>query len=234
MKAEEFELLLTKTKQSTCSSDDLYRLACHYQAGIGTTRNHKEAIRYLTLAADHNHAQAQNDIGALYFQGAKEARIEVIKAEPEKGITWLIKAAENESACAQFNLGKLYLLGYPMADIKKDLKKARGYLVSAAKQNNADALYYLGTMCRDGLVDGKQDINKAKFFFEEAIIRTLNGHPEAKQALEKLTQTAIKPITPRPVIQTYSPTPRYLFTIPEEPEDGEELEQQHTSVSCKK
>lgn len=90
------------------------------------------------LAADKGHADAQLNMGVMYFEGLG------VSKDPQESVKWYVKAAEQGEAMALYNLGQMYLLGQ---GIPPDRDRAVQWFQKAAKQGFDPAkkkLHYLG------------------------------------------------------------------------------------------
>ncbi|MBF0107022.1 MAG: SEL1-like repeat protein [Deltaproteobacteria bacterium] len=102
---------------------------------------------YQTLqAAEHGLANAQYEIGSLYFNGFNHKK-HIVRQDFEKALYWFQKAAEQGFAEAQFNLGLMYHNG---KGVEKDLSKAVSWYQKAAEQGHAKAQLDLGVMYHNG------------------------------------------------------------------------------------
>ncbi len=103
------------------------RLGRCYISGDGVEENNQEAIKWLKLAADEKHPEAQYLLGSLY----EKMNI------PKEGIGYLTSAAETGFADAQSKLGYCYATG---TGVEKDLEMAVDLIRQAALQGNEMAM----------------------------------------------------------------------------------------------
>ena len=166
--------------------------------------NYAQAARYYAKAAEKNLPQAQNNLGALYFEGkgvtldyataqrlygqAAEAGYAIAQYnlalmigqgranEPNLDgmIDWLNKSAEQGYARAQAQLGRFYLEG---VGVTKDPIKAGQLFLAAAQQGHPNAQYYYGHLTSIG-VGVKRDVNTAADWLVKAAEA---GVPAAQQ-----------------------------------------------------
>lgn len=108
-----------------------YKIGCMYNNGLGTELNEKEAIIWLTKAADNGHTQAQSALGKIYF-----ANNDISQA-----IKYYTMAAQGNDQYSQYRLGILYL-----QDEFKDIPKSLNWLELSAIQGNPFAQYKLGSL----------------------------------------------------------------------------------------
>ncbi|MDR2846455.1 MAG: hypothetical protein LBV63_04145, partial [Candidatus Methanoplasma sp.] len=69
--------ILTKAARKG-DSEAQYLLGKHYYEK-GTRRDHKSAIKWLTLAAEQGHMSAQHDLGMVYFHSDEDHLEESLK-----------------------------------------------------------------------------------------------------------------------------------------------------------
>ena len=94
--------------------------------GEGVPQDYNEAVRWFRKAADQGLADAQFNLGIMYFHG------EGIAQDLNEAVRWIRKASDQGFANAQVNLGALYYAG---KGVTQDLKKAL-VLVSAGEANS--------------------------------------------------------------------------------------------------
>jgi TPR repeat protein len=105
-------------------------------------------IATLHKAAEQGNAQAQNNLGFMYYQGTGIAKDDTQVA------MWVRKAAEQGDAEAQSNLGMAYANGIGIA---KNETQAVGWFRKVAKQGFAMTQTYLGTMYLEGIGVSKDE-----------------------------------------------------------------------------
>ncbi|WP_455210937.1 SPOR domain-containing protein [Kaarinaea lacus] len=111
-------------------------VAWMFHSGKGVTKNMKRALAWYRVAADNDHAIAQNNLGVFYEQG-----IEVRKSY-RSAAKWYKKAAEVGYPYAQYNLGVLYLEG------------------KGVKKNKDEAIYWLQIASLQGVKQADQLLEK--------------------------------------------------------------------------
>lgn len=145
---------------------------------VATDNN--EAFKWCKLAAQQGHGLAQWRLGYLYYMGVgTEKDIEESKTWYHKAINTYQLPAQRGDPVAQCTLGQIF------ADKKcpmHDSDKALSLYELAAKQNNAEAKYYLGCY-----YDMRKDYEKAKSWYTSAAEQ---GYAEAQY---KLTYSAFTP-----------------------------------------
>lgn len=100
-------------------------------------RPENQDIEKLCVAAEHGNAEAQYNLGNVYYlgEGAPQDFAEAAK--------WYGLAAEQGNASAQNNLGVMYDEGEA---VPQDDREAVKWYLKAAEQGNASAQYNLGVM----------------------------------------------------------------------------------------
>ena len=76
-------------------------LGLAYSARAGVRQDVTEAARWLRLAAEQGHAEAQNRLGFCYGRG------EGVPADPVEAVRWFRMAAEQGHSEAQSNLERM-------------------------------------------------------------------------------------------------------------------------------
>ena len=110
--------------------------------GRGVTQDYKDAVKWLTKAAEQRLGEAQANLGVCYVIGNG-----VTKDEKE-AVKWYTNAAEQGNATAQKNLGFCYMNG---SGVIKDEKEAVKWYTKAAEQGNEEAQYNLGACYANGI-----------------------------------------------------------------------------------
>ena len=95
-----------------------------------TPPDHSLAVYWFRIAAESNHIQAQEMLGAHFFSGLG------VPANSEEAYNWWYKAAILGSEKAQASLGVLYALG---TGVKKDMIESYKWLTIAAIHGNQEA-----------------------------------------------------------------------------------------------
>lgn len=99
--------------------------------------NDKEAIVWLTSAANNGSIDAQNKVGTMYAKGIGT------KENTELAIHYFLKAAENRSPIAYYNLGKMY-------DTKGNYALSIEWYNKAIEEDNSDAMNNLADLYLNG------------------------------------------------------------------------------------
>ena len=130
-----------------------------------------EAVKWYRLAAKQGHAEAQNNLGAMYQHGMG------VPVNMAEAVKWYRLAAGQKVPVAKFNLGILLQQGLGVAP---DPAEGLRLMTEAAEAGYSVAQYELGQMFRIG--DGVPvDLAKAAEYFVKAA-----GHGD-KSAQEKLS-----------------------------------------------
>ena len=103
--------------------------------------NAEIAMEYLDKLSDEGNADAQNMLGALYYEGI------YVDKDYEKSARYYICAARNGLPLAMSNAGYCYYYGN---GVEKDYEVAFKYFSKAAILGEYDAINKLGDMYRDG------------------------------------------------------------------------------------
>lgn len=187
---------------SLCSSLAFANTEAHNDYLKGTAylnqHNYKEAITWLTSAANNGSIEAQNKIGVIYAKGIGT------ESSASLAIQYFTKAAKNESSMAYYNLGKVYESQekFPIAidwynkaiamdnsnamnnladlylqgnGLVQNIHQAELLYIQAAELGNATAMRNLGFLYFKG-VNVKQDMEKSYFWFNLAAAKS---YPEA-------------------------------------------------------
>lgn len=108
------------------NSTDHYRLGMMYAHGTDLVpQDSKEAVRWLTKAAQEGHSKAQARLGVLYIEGKD------VPQDYDKALHWIVRSAIQEDVLGQTLLGKMYADG---VGVTKNLSSARQMYVQAIGQ----------------------------------------------------------------------------------------------------
>ena len=119
-------IALTTTAQASCLDKDL------------SPEQHFQACQ---LAAENGKADAQKELGSLYFAG------EGVQQDFAKSLHWYTQAAEQGHAIALYNVGVLHDKGL---GVKKDYEEAGKWYRKSADLGYSTAQYNLGIMYEYG------------------------------------------------------------------------------------
>ena len=113
----------------------MFELGKLYEKGIGTQQDFARAIDLYRKSADLGFADAINDLGFLYYQGASG-----LKRDPQKGIDLFLKAADLRHPQAMYNVAALIDDGVVAGKTPDD---AARYLYAALRSGVRDVLAQL-------------------------------------------------------------------------------------------
>lgn len=139
----------------------------------GLPKNPAQANYWLKKSAESGHQMAMFTLGVMEITGER------IQKNPVSGAHWLEKCAALGDQYAAVTLGLHYL-----DEETEDTEKALQYLNQAAKANNAEAIYILGTCYLDGL-GVPQDEAKARELLTQA---AQAGSQDAQDLLNEMDE----------------------------------------------
>ena|GEM_PF-3022863 len=120
--------------------------------------NAEIALEYLNRLSDEGNAEAQNTLGALYYEG------NYVEQNYKLAAQYYIAAAKNGHSLAMSNTGYCYYYGN---GVEQDYTEAYKYFSKAAGLGEYDAMNMLGDMYRDGKFV-EEDKNMAFKIYKEA------------------------------------------------------------------
>ena len=100
-----------------------------------------EVVKWITLAVENGHIDAQNFLGTMYRSGS------YIEEDLDEAIKWFKLAATQGHVYSQTYLGYMYNIGEGMV---QDYSEAMKWTKLAAAQGNADAQFNIGWMYYHG------------------------------------------------------------------------------------
>lgn len=115
----------------------MFELAKLYEKGIGTSQDVDRALALYRKAAELGFADAQNDLGFLYFQGAAG-----LKRDQSLAVDYFLKAADQRHPQAMYNVAALIDDGVVKGKTSDD---AARYLYAALRSGVKDVLEQLST-----------------------------------------------------------------------------------------
>jgi TPR repeat protein len=130
-----------------------------------------EAAKWYRKAADQGHAEAQYQLGDLYYSTVNGGEAEAAK--------WYRKAADQGHAEAQYQLGDFYAEGTGVA---KDEVEAIKWFRKAADQGGVWAQYQLGKCYENGTGVSTDAIEAVKWYRKAAEPRDLSTNTVAFRA----------------------------------------------------
>lgn len=146
-----------------------YRIGEIYALGHGVRRDSSKAIAWYSRAAAQGELNAQNNLGAMYYDQKNYA----------KALTWFMKAARAGNAAAQFNVGNIYYNG---DGVTRDYAEAARWYQKAGERGDARAQNNLGFMHAGGQGVAK-DETQSLVWYEKAAAQ---GSSDAQMTLGSL------------------------------------------------
>ena len=127
-----------------------------YRKGVecNNKKDYVKAAEWYLKAAKVGHAQAQNNLGALYVNGNG------VEKNLSKAIEWYQKAADKGNVYGLTNLAIVYQLGN---GVPKDMNKAIELFTIAANKGHSSAQFRLGAIYND-----LKDYESAAKWYQEA------------------------------------------------------------------
>jgi len=103
-----------------------------YAEGRGVAQNYTEAMKWYRLAADQGYAEAQVNLGMMYYNGGQG-----VPRDYAEAARWFDLAADQGNAYAQNNLGLMYAQGQ---GVPQDILRAHVWFNLSATQGHQDAV----------------------------------------------------------------------------------------------
>jgi uncharacterized protein len=146
--------------------------------GIAAVRkkDYFNAVRLLMPLAQAGNAQAQLELGDLYYHGHG------VKESDEEALRWYERAARQGLTQAQFQAGNMYAYGLGTAanDLEID-RKAALYYFEAARQGHREAQYGLAILILAGKGVERDDAEAYKWMKRAAD----QGHEDARRYVSR-------------------------------------------------
>ena len=164
--------VLPKSDQPGLAGEDEEDMNELYASGYNfdMQENYNEAVRWYRKAAEQGHAQAQVNLGALYYKGLG------VGQDYTEAAKWYRKATEQGHSQAQNNLGVMYSEGQ---GVEQDYNEAAKWCRKAAEQGHAQAQTNLCIMYSEGQ-GVEQDYKEAARWCRKAAEQ---GHAQAQAIL---------------------------------------------------
>ena len=129
-----------------------------YYGYISGKPRYDKAYEYLLLAANNNHAAANNMIGNMFINGLIGSKS---NEELEKGYEFIVKAFELGNIAASNTIGNMYNKGtYPLT---YDIEKAKEYYNIGIDNNYAYSFNNMGKICEE-----KKDYKRAFDYYKKS------------------------------------------------------------------
>ncbi|CAD5116053.1 DgyrCDS4987 [Dimorphilus gyrociliatus] len=182
-KTEAVKAWLTSAKFGHSFSN--YNLGLAYELGHGVQKSVEKAVYYYEKAANDEHPSALHNLGVLYIDNGLNL---------ERGNELIAKAAEYGVAEAQTFVGVKHMRN-------GNQTMAANLFKEAAKQENAEAQYYLG-LCYDNGLGVEENKHLAIELFKKS---SKNGNQEAKEELERrgIQRTRLRSSSSSPTLTEY-------------------------------
>lgn len=145
-------------------AEENYKLACEYRE----LENGTKWLKFLQLAADQGHGQAQFELGIFFYNNKLM----------QEAVKYFQLAADQGYVGGQFGMGMCYERG---DGIKRNIDEADRYMTLAADQEYPDALVYLGNKHTEKMGADRKG-KDAKLAAEYFIRAADQGHPHALTA----------------------------------------------------
>lgn len=130
-----------------------------------------EAVRTLDPLAKSGNAEAQYQLGVLYYNGKG------VPEDEKKAVQLLTSSAQQGNVDAMYQLGNAYTFGAQTSQLVDDADvEAAGWYFKAAKAGNADAQYSIGLLFLAG--KGLEKNEKEALYWMQLAAK--NGHKDAK------------------------------------------------------
>jgi len=82
--------------------EELYRAGGRFFRGVDGPQDYEKAFKWIKLAAEKGHSQAQNDVGVMYETG------QGVNQDLNQAMYWFKKSAAGNYPLAHYNLGRAY------------------------------------------------------------------------------------------------------------------------------
>ena len=156
------------TQANAGDAKSCYEYGVRLLLGKDAARNHREAFRWLLLAAEKGNVRAAAAVGACYANGLGT------RPDSRNARKWYRKAAEAGHMHAQLELGEHYMNKSP-----RDAREAVTYIRYAAMQGSAEAAYRLSRCFAEGTGVPTQPALARGWLINAAEL----GHPRARAIL---------------------------------------------------
>ncbi|MCW8914516.1 MAG: sel1 repeat family protein [Magnetovibrio sp.] len=124
------------------NADAQYAISVMYETGDGTSKNKREAVKWLLKASDQGHAESRYKLGMMHATGGVVRQDYYLAAK-----YYRLAATFNNHPEAQYRLGELHFNG---RGVEHDYGKAIDFYRQAAKQGHAASQFILSSMYEEG------------------------------------------------------------------------------------
>lgn len=126
---------------STGNPGSDFRVGMMYLNGVGVSQDAREAVNFLTKAAEAGDVRAEFQLGVLYDNGQS------VDKDPAKAFEWFRKAATGGLPQAMYNVGNAYRTG---VGTDRDYPTALEMYKQAALKGYGPAAHNVGAMSGNG------------------------------------------------------------------------------------
>lgn len=195
---KDYNSALVLFKQAFSLGDSIespMRIGEMYIRGLGTDANEHEGIKWVTLAANRNNAEAQSTLGRYYYQiedystafnwnmlaaqngdnygkySVGQAYLEGIGTaqDTSKALRWTLSAAIGGHPGAQWEMARAYFEGHDNSfDLDSNADEFISWTKKAAENGVPIAQYYMGLIYLDGFNNTRIDKANAKMWITKA------------------------------------------------------------------
>lgn len=165
-------LMLMQQAAEQGDPDAQFLIGLQYQVGDGVEKNPATAAKWLRLAAESGHAEAQHALGVLLAAQPTDPA----HGEAEK---WLRASADQGNAEAQYDLGSRYAQGI---GVTHDTFEALRWYLQSAANGQVSAMKALGEMYGRGQGVAVDPVQALKWYRQAADL----GDVEAKFMLDRI------------------------------------------------
>ncbi len=145
-----------------------YRLFQIFSRGEGVKKDLDKAMNWLKRAAENECAEAQLELGNLYYDDYSKSDKQIDSDEKIANvIKWYEKAADNGSNEAYGRLGICYMMGF---GVTKDKGKAEEYFHIGADSGDRLTQFWLAEYYR-GNSEGEENSDKAFEYYKKAALQ---------------------------------------------------------------
>lgn len=163
--------------------------ACVTNFDVDELINATEALKWLHLAAEQNHADSQCDLGRWYELGYfYDGLVSPISQDESTAAIWYRKAAEQGHKSAQCRLGMMYIEG---RGVPKDIQAGLNWLREAAVQDDAEAYLQLARLYDSG--SGTEEKKNKAETMARLLKEAEQGDAEAQFQLARLYKSSRSP-----------------------------------------
>ncbi|MBY0572212.1 MAG: sel1 repeat family protein, partial [Undibacterium sp.] len=154
-----------------------FKVALHFEEGIGVDRDLEKATYWYTRAANFGNLAAMNNLAVKYINGSG------VKRDTQKAISLYEAAAKKGETMAQKNLGKIYLEGH--FGVKADHKVGVRWISMSAEGENAWGQEVYAEFFEFGKYGIEKNLEMAESWYLKA---KQNGNANVEEALSRICE----------------------------------------------